>query len=85
MNKNGKTYLSFYKPYGFLSQFSGEDGLAALDLPKNIYACGRLDKDSEGLLVLTDDGVFQAKLSDPKFRVIKTYWAQVEGTITPWP
>lgn len=75
--------LALHKPYGFLSQFTSEGqwrGLSDLDLPKGVYACGRLDADSEGLLLLTDDGALQHRLSHPKFEHEKTYWAQVEGS-----
>jgi 23S rRNA pseudouridine2457 synthase len=50
-----------------------------IDLP-GIYACGRLDADSEGLLLLTNDGALQARISSPRFKMLKTYWVQVEGT-----
>lgn len=76
-----KKYVAFYKPYGVLSQFTGEKGdrtLAEFGLPANVYAAGRLDKDSEGLLLLTDDGPFIKKISDPKFEKEKTYLVQVE-------
>lgn len=74
-------YVAFYKPYGVLCQFSGEENdrtLADFNLPKEIYAAGRLDKDSEGLLILTNDGVFNQRLTNPKFEKEKTYWVQVE-------
>jgi 23S rRNA pseudouridine2457 synthase len=71
--------IAFNKPFGVLSQFSGPDGLAAhLDLP-GIYPAGRLDKDSEGLLLLTDDGRLQARIAEPRNKLPKTYLAQVEG------
>ncbi len=76
------TYISFHKPFGVLSQFSsegGHPGLAGFKLPKNVYAAGRLDRDSEGLLLLTDDGKFIKKLLDPKFSHPRTYHVQVEG------
>ena len=72
----------FNKPYGVLSQFTPEGKWQALDafIPvKGVYVAGRLDADSEGLLVLTDDGKLQAKIADPKHKLVKAYWAQVEG------
>ncbi len=74
--------LAFYKPYGVVSQFTplaGHPTLAGFGLPKGVYPCGRLDRDSEGLLLLTDDGALQHRLSDPRFGQARTYWAQVEG------
>lgn len=72
----------FNKPYGVLSQFTPEGRWRALDgfIPiKGVYVAGRLDADSEGLLVLTDDGRLQARIADPRHKLEKTYWAQVEG------
>lgn len=72
----------FNKPYGVLSQFTPEGRWRALDefIPvKGVYVAGRLDADSEGLLILTDDGRLQAKIADPRHKLEKTYWAQVEG------
>ncbi len=72
----------FNKPYGVLSQFTPEGKWRALEgfIPvKGVYVAGRLDADSEGLLVLTDDGKLQAWIADPKHKLEKTYWAQVEG------
>ena len=70
------------KPYGVLSQFTPEGKWRALDefIPvKGVYVAGRLDADSEGLLILTDDGKLQAKIADPRHKLEKTYWAQIEG------
>ena len=74
---------AFNKPFGVLCQFSGEGNtLASYINIKNIYPAGRLDKDSEGLLLLTDDGRLQHKISHPKFDKEKTYIVQVDGQIT---
>ena len=76
------TLVLFNKPYGVLSQFTPEgkwQGLAGHIPVKGVYVAGRLDADSEGLLVLTDDGKLQAKIADPKHKLEKTYWTQVEG------
>lgn len=78
----------FNKPMGFLSQFTDAKSpterptLSAFGLPKGVYAAGRLDRDSEGLLVLTDDGRLQARIADPKAKTAKTYLVQVEGAPT---
>lgn len=74
--------LLFNKPYGVLSQFTDQDGRETLsqciDL-KGFYPAGRLDRDSEGLLLLADDGPLQHRISHPQHKLAKTYWAQVEG------
>ncbi len=78
-------YVAFYKPYGILSQFTdegGHKGLSGFSLPSEIYAAGRLDHDSEGLLLLTNDGKMIKKLLDPVFAHPRTYLAQVDGAIT---
>ena len=74
--------LLFNKPYGVISQFTPHDEYESLSryIPfKNIYPIGRLDSDSEGFLILTDNGHLQNKLSKPENNIYKTYWAQVEN------
>lgn len=74
-------YVKFNKPYDVLCQFTSELGhetLADYRLPHGVYAAGRLDKDSEGLLLLTDDGNMSDRLTNPKYDHEKTYWVQIE-------
>lgn len=76
--------IAFNKPYGVLCQFTDRSTpprrtLAEFGLPRDVYAAGRLDFDSEGLLLLTDDGRLAHRLTDPKHKQPKTYWVQVEG------
>lgn len=74
--------ILFNKPYGVLSQFTPEgrwQGLKDYIPVPDVYAAGRLDADSEGLLILTDDGALQKRIADPRHKLPKTYWVQVEG------
>ena len=76
-----KRYILFYKPFGVLSQFTSDNAhstLSDFNFPKNVYSVGRLDADSEGLLLLTDDGKFKHMLLDPTFGHARTYAVQVE-------
>lgn len=89
---NSTRLICFNKPYGVLSQFTPEGrwrGLKDfLNIP-DVYVAGRLDADSEGLLLLTNDGQLQARIADPRFKMEKIYWVQVEGepgeeALTAW-
>ncbi len=78
-------YILFHKPFNVLTQFTPEDGARALsefNLPPDVYPAGRLDKDSEGLLLLTNDGPLIEKLLNPKNEKPKTYWVLVERVPT---
>ncbi|MEI8251597.1 MAG: pseudouridine synthase [Synechococcus sp. ELA057] len=82
------TTLLFHKPYGVLSQFTAEPGcrwgcLADHLQQPGVYAAGRLDADSEGLLLLTDNGRLQQRLTDPRWGHWRRYWVQVEGVASP--
>ena len=84
------TLVAFNKPFGVLSQFTDKGNA---DTPRatlsnfidlaGVYPAGRLDRDSEGLMLLTDDGALQARIAHPKYKADKTYWVQVEGVISP--
>lgn len=76
--------IAFNKPYGVLTQFTDRSDpprrtLAGFGLPPRVYAAGRLDLDSEGLLLLSDEGALAHRLADPRHKQPKTYWVQVEG------
>lgn len=79
-------YYTLNKPFGYLSQFKDEDGNLGLSnlltLPQDVYPVGRLDKDSEGLLVLTNDKSLNDRLLNPKHKHVRTYLVQVEGVAT---
>ncbi len=80
-------YAIIYKPYLTLSQFSAVDGKKTLadffDVPRDVYPVGRLDNDSEGLLLLTNDKQLNHRVLDPKFAHEREYWVQVDGAILP--
>lgn len=89
MTKHGRAggfYILFYKPYGVLSQFTAPDKRMSLKdfgpFPKGVYPVGRLDYDSEGLMLLTDDSEVNHRLSDPRYAHDKSYLVQVEGVPT---
>lgn len=80
--------IAFNKPYGVLCQFTDRSvparpTLAGFGLPSGVYPAGRLDHDSEGLLLLTDDGALAHRITDPRHKLAKTYWVQVEGEPQP--
>lgn len=77
------TLILLNKPFGIVSQFSGDDRtLAEIITTPNVYPAGRLDKDSEGLLLLTNNGQLQHRISTPQFKMEKSYWVQVDGLIS---
>jgi 23S rRNA pseudouridine2457 synthase len=79
--------IAFHKPFGVLSQFTGDGSpnraLAEFGFPKNVYAIGRLDADSEGLLLLSDEPAWNEKLLHPRHAHAREYWAQVEKIPSP--
>jgi len=77
--------ILFNKPFGVLCQFTDQEGRTTLAdhiTTANVYPAGRLDKDSEGLLLLTDDGKLQQTITHPRFKLDKHYWVQVEGEVS---
>lgn len=81
--QRGALLIALNKPYLVLSKFTDREGrptLAQLGLPREVQVAGRLDHDSEGLLLLTDDGRLNQRLTDPRWKAAKTYYVQVEGT-----
>lgn len=87
MKRRKHRYFVIYKPYGVLCQFTPEHGKKSLadvvKVPKDVYPVGRLDENSEGLLILSNDGQFIHELLNPEFEHERTYWAQLDGEITP--
>src|SRR5476651_1821681 len=78
--------LALNKPFGTICQFSPHEKHPSLGewvKTPGVYPAGRLDTDSEGLMLLTDDGALQARIADPKHKMAKVYWAQVEGSPSP--
>lgn len=83
INRSKFNYFAFYKPFNVLSQFTSAEGKATLsgfDFPKDCYSVGRLDYDSEGLLIISDDSSLNNKLLNPRNSHSRSYFAQVEGT-----
>jgi 23S rRNA pseudouridine2457 synthase len=86
VNETQHVLIAFNKPFGVLCKFTPDQGrptLADFIPVKDVYPAGRLDTDSEGLLLLTDNGLLQARISSPGDKLPKVYWAQVEGEPTP--
>jgi 23S rRNA pseudouridine2457 synthase len=83
--ERARVLIAFNKPFGVACKFSPQPGhrtLADYIDVRGVYPAGRLDTDSEGLLLLTEDGALQARITEPKHHIAKTYWAQVEGVPT---
>ena len=85
-NKKSRQYFVVYKPYQVLSQFSAQENKLTLkkffDVPKDVYPVGRLDFDSEGLLILTNDASLNQRLLNPQFAHEREYWAQADGAVS---